>query len=184
MGTFGRTSTTDRALRLLERPGIDYVAMLLLLGAALAGAQRSEEVDPLGGLSGDDRLALYGHLLTAISLSLALAGVALAVYTGATGPRVTLLRAVAGARLRRQFTGALTGPALSAAAILTAFVLQAGGDAWSRWIAVGAIAFLGARTARLIYFFTALLREADEDHEPEVAEKLANLDDQPLRRRR
>ncbi len=171
-------------MRILERPWIDFVISGAILGSVVLAARQTVELDPFGAIPRADRLSLYGHLLTAISLSLAVAGVALAAYTSSNGPRVAMVRAVAGTRMRRQFTAALTGPALCAAAILVAFGLEAGGDGWSRWIAVGALLFLGTRTVRLIYFFVGLLRLTDEDHEALPDERLPSLDDQPVSRLR
>jgi hypothetical protein len=175
-----RRESRARTLRALEHTSLDWLVGILATAAALAAVHFKPALDALGQFSQPERLSFYGHLLTVSGFLLAAAGVALASYTTAGGERMNLVRAIAGPRLRRQFVGALTGPALSILLILVAFVLDAAYSFdWSRWVAVASVLFLASRSARLIYYFAGVLRLQDEDREP--PKELPSLDDQPLR---
>lgn len=180
-----RRARQDALLRIIERPSLDFATAAAVLAGLIVAAEKWRAFDILGEMSVDRRLALYGQLLAVASLAVAAAGVALAAYTASGGPRMTLLRTVAGARLRRQFTSALTGPALAAGLILAAYVIQGGPEvAWSRWLAVAAVLLLAVRLTRLIYYFVGILRLADEDHEPLAEERRVDINDLPVRNHR
>ncbi len=171
---------SPRLSLLLERTSIDYVVAALAMAACLAAAQKWPKVDVLGQLSSVERLTLYGYLIGPTALLLTIAGGALAAYTSASGPRMAILRAFAGERIRRQFAGAVTAPGLAVVSLIAAYVAEAGYNARSaRWLVLVASAFVVVRTTRVLYFYTGMLRMVDEDKEE--PQPLPSLDDQPLR---
>jgi hypothetical protein len=94
---------------------------------------------------------------------------------------MTLLRAAYGPRILKQFRGAAAAAGLAVVLLVCVYVAQTGYNAdWSRWVAMGTVAFVVLRTVRVLFFYSHVLAFIDEDKTPVPPRK--NLDDLPLRR--
>ncbi len=187
MGARGRTRrgqrrNADALDAVLERPLFDYLGAAGVVAILLGLSERFAGVDVLGHLDGAQRADLYGRLIGPLSIVASIATAGLAVYAGATGPTMTLLRRWYGQRVLKQFRGAAAAAGLAVLALLVVYVAQVGYEAdWSRWIALGAAAFVILRTLRVLYFYSNVLAIIDEDKTP--ADPLPSLDDLPPQRR-
>ncbi|MGY2078828.1 hypothetical protein [Modestobacter sp. SYSU DS0657] len=165
----------------LERPVLDYVGALITVGLLLGLAQYFAGADVLGHLSDVARVELYGRLIAPLSIVASIATAALAVYAGNQGPTMTLLRAAYGARVLKQFRGAAVAAVVGVVILIAAYVAQTGYNAdWTRWVVIGATAFIVLRTIRVLFFYSHILKIVDEDKTP--LPPRPRLDDLPARR--
>ncbi|SNR35715.1 hypothetical protein [Blastococcus mobilis] len=181
MGT--RRTRRDRLDAILEAPAVDYAGATILVGLVLVLAQKLSGFDVLGHLDDAQRADLYGRLIGPLSIVASIGTAGLAVYAGNAGPTMTLLRATFGGRVLKQFRGAAAAAGLGVLILIAVYVAQVGYDAdWTRWIALGAAAFLMLRTLRVIYFYSHVLKIVDEDKVP--LPPRPSLDDLPIVQRR
>jgi hypothetical protein len=153
--------------RLLERPIIDYAGALVLVLVLFGIAQKFGGLDVLGHLTGAERADLYGRLIAPLSIVASIATAGLAVYAGATGPTMTLLRRVYGQRVLKQFRGAAAAAGIAVLVLISVYVAEVGYEAaWTRWVVMGTAAFVVLRTVRVIYFYSNVLKIIDEDKTP------------------
>lgn len=175
-----KLSVRHRIERFLERPIIDYIGSAVVIAVVIAAAHRWHSVDTLRALKPEQRADLYSKVFGPLSIvaSVGLAG--LAVYSSGQGTRMSLLRALYGRRLLKQFRGAAAAPGVAVLALITAYVAEVGHNAgWARWLAVGSIVFVLFRSVRVLYFYTGLLESAGADKDPEP--RRPSIDD-PVRR--
>jgi hypothetical protein len=175
-----RRTQRDRIDAVLEAPATDYIGATVIVGGVLALAQPWQGFDVLGHLDDAARADLYGRLIGPLSIVASIATAGLAVYAGNSGPTMTLLRAVYGRRILKQFRGAAAAAGIGVLALVAVYVAQVGyGADWTRWIAMGAAVFIVLRTLRVIYFYSHVLTIVDEDKVP--PQPRPSLDDLPTR---
>ncbi len=170
-----------RIERALERPALDYGVAAAVVGLLFVLARIYRSVDVLAALSPTQRADLYSKALGPLSIVASVATAGLAVYASGQGSRMSLLRAVHGPQLLKQFRGAAVAPGIAVVSLLVAYVADLGHSAgWARWLALGSALFVLLRAARVLYFYTGLLQTAGEDKDPEPA--LPSIDDDLSRR--
>lgn len=176
----GQRETRDALERLLERPVVDYAGAALVTGAMLITGLWWHGLDVLGHLDPAQRTDLYGRLIGPLSIVASFGTAGLAVYASASGPAITLMRGVYGKTILKQFRGAAVAAGVTVLTLVVAFVAQQGYQAnWSRWIVIAAFTWVVLRTARVIYFYTNVLKVADEDKMPPRPRR--SLDELPVR---
>lgn len=167
--------------RALERPAVDYLAATAAVGLLLLVARSHRSVDVLAALNPAQRADLYSKVLGPLSIVASVATAGLAVYSSGQGSRMSLLRAVHGPQLLKQFRGAAVAPGIAVIGLLVAYVADLGHSAdWARWLALGCLLFVLLRAVRVLYFYTGLLQTAGEDKDPEPS--LPSIDDNLSRR--
>lgn len=147
-----------------ERSGLDTIAAIVLPVLVFLISKMWPAVDILASWSADDRARFYGMLITPCTFLLTLSGVALGVYSGASGPVVQVIRDAAGDRLLRQLKGAVVAPGVGILVFLFAYVLESTYTiAYPRWVVLGVLVLLICRISRVLYFYLGLLTTADRD---------------------
>ena len=161
----------------------DYLIVLLLMLALVALSRRFHTVDVLAVLSRAQRADLYSKALGPLSIVASIATAALAVYSSSTGTRMTMLRAVYGDVILRQFLSAALAPGVAVVGLFVAYVADLGYvAAWARWLAIGCLVFVAVRTGRALYFYVNVLKTAGDDKAP--AATLRTIDELPVPARR
>jgi hypothetical protein len=153
-----------------EMPGVDLVLSLVVAGLA------SWRTGVPSELTLGERLTIYGTAGTVIAVIGGLGSIAVSVYLGGKGGRVTLLRAENGSALRANWRMTLIATALTAMACWAAQVVDASGYTKMAWFMMLA-SFVWALTAffRLVWLFNRLMQiaEADERDEARPAGELS-----------
>lgn len=147
-----------------DRPGLDYVVTLMIVGAHWAFIKWGKAGDVLIWLDSDRRADLYAQSAAVVATLGGLASIGLAIYQSASGDRTRAIRVLYGQELRRVWRSILVMAGMSSGLAFAAMSLDHIGDPLkARFLYEAAMTLAIVRFGRLVWVFDRILNIADRD---------------------
>lgn len=159
-----------------ERPWVDYIVVVLLVGAHLGWVLSTGHADVLLWVDGDQRQELYAAGAGVVAVIGGLGSIALSVYQALEGVRADAVKRLYATELRRNWLAVTTTTGAAALGCIVALAIDRDAVApdepvdplFARFVFEAAIALAAARFIRLLWLFTGMLliEEADGADSP------------------
>lgn len=149
-----------------ERPAVDYLIVLVLVGAHLAFVLSTGRADLLLWVESPQRQVLYGAGAGVVAVVGGLGSIALAVYQALEGVRADAVKRLYATELRRNWLAVTTTTGAAALACVVAIALDhdpstpegVADPLFARFVFEAAVILGAARFIRLLWLFSGMLK--------------------------